>query len=91
MCDKKTSNLKMLYIVHDIKRCQTCVIATLVTLRYCTVVFDVACNIHAISIRSPFHTMLNETSKPVGFELSSNIHIYNAFDIHIYSLSSMNT
>ena len=33
--------------------------------------------------------MLSITSKPVGFELTSNMHIFYAFGNHIYSLSLM--
>ena len=33
----------------------------------------------------------NKTSNPIGFKLSSYVHIYNAFGNHIYSLSSMAT
>ena len=30
-------------------------------------------------------------TKPIGFELSSNMHMYYAFDNHTYPFSSMST
>ena len=38
---------------------------------------------------SPEDDPLNK--KPVGFVFSSNMHMYYAFDYHIYSFSSMTT
>ena len=33
----------------------------------------------------------DHNKKPVGFELSSNIHMYYTFDNHVYSFLSMTT
>ena len=50
-----------------------------------------AWKIHPVHIRVQTVIQKSVTSKPVGFELNSNMHTYYAFDDHIYSLSSVNT
>ena len=44
-------------------------------------------NFHDLNI----YIRAKENKKPVGFELSSNMHMYYAIDSHIYSFSFMTT
>ena len=58
---------------------------------YGNVSIHIACFHKTYHMRVEECTFLSRNQKPVGFELSSNMHMYYAFDNHIHSFTSMTT